>query len=52
MRARIVVDKDSTKEELEKIALEDEEVKAFLVGKEVKKVIGIPGRLVNIVAPG
>jgi len=52
VRARIVVDKDSTKEELEKIALEDDEVKAFLAGKEVKKVIGIPGRLVNIVAPG
>ena len=50
VRARIIVAIDSTKEELEKIALEDADVKAFLDGKDVKKVIGIPGRLVNIVA--
>lgn len=50
VRARIEVAKDSTKEELEAIALEDEKVKEFLDGKEVKKIIGIPGRLVNIVA--
>ncbi|AOV07184.1 leucine--tRNA ligase [Sporosarcina ureilytica] len=51
VRARIEVAKDSTKEELEQIALEDEKVNEFLAGKEVKKIIGIPGRLVNIVAP-
>lgn len=51
VRARIEVAKDSTKEELEQIALEDEKVKEFIAGKEVKKIIGIPGRLVNIVAP-
>ena len=51
VRARIVVAKDSTKEELEEIALQDEKVQEFLEGKEVKKIIGIPGRLVNIVAP-
>ena len=51
VRARIIVAKDSTKEELEQIALEDDKVKEFLDGKEVKKIIGIPGRLVNIVAP-
>ena len=51
VRARIVVAKDSSKAELEKMALQDEKVQEFLEGKEVKKVIGIPGRLVNIVAP-
>ena len=33
-----------------KMALEDERVKELLEGKEVKKVIAIPGRLINIVA--
>lgn len=51
VRARIEVAKDSSKEELEEIALADEKVQEFLEGKEIKKVIGIPGRLVNIVAP-
>ena len=52
VRTKIVVAKDATKEELEKTAIEDEKVKEFLEGKEIKKVIGIPGRLVNIVAIG
>ena len=50
VRAKIVVSKDVTKDELEKLALEDEHVKELLEGKEVKKVIAIPGRLINIVA--
>lgn len=49
VRARIDVLKKSSKEELEQIALGDEKVKSFLEGKEIKKVIVIPGRLVNIV---
>ena len=52
VRTKIVVAKDASKEELESVALADEKVKEFLEGKEVKKVIGIPGRLVNIVAVG
>ena len=52
VRAKIVVSKDVTKDELEKLALEDEHVKELLEGKEVKKVIAIPGRLINIVAVG
>ncbi|CAM3149901.1 leucine--tRNA ligase [Filibacter tadaridae] len=50
VRAKIVVSKDATKEELEKMALEDEHVITFLAEKEVKKIIAIPGRLINIVA--
>lgn len=50
VRAKIEVAKDITKEELEKVALEDEQVKEWIEGKELKKVIAIPGRLVNIVA--
>ena len=52
VRAKIVVSKDVTKEELEKLAIEDEHVKELLEGKEVKKVIAIPGRLINIVVAG
>ncbi|MBD7984355.1 leucine--tRNA ligase [Sporosarcina sp. Sa2YVA2] len=50
VRAKINVAKDITKEDLEKVALADEEVKQWIDGKELKKVIAIPGRLVNIVA--
>ncbi|VDG99728.1 Leucine--tRNA ligase [Lysinibacillus sphaericus] len=52
VRAKLEVDKDITKEELEKAALSNEEVQKWIDGKELKKVIAIPGRLVNIVAVG
>lgn len=52
VRAKLEVDKDITKEELEKAALANEEVQKWIAGKELKKVIAIPGRLVNIVAVG
>ncbi|MEV9639982.1 leucine--tRNA ligase [Mammaliicoccus sciuri] len=50
IRAKINVSKDSTKEELEQVALANEDVKQWMDGKELKKIIAIPGRLVNIVA--
>ncbi|ARK23813.1 leucine--tRNA ligase [Sporosarcina sp. P37] len=50
IRAKITVPKDSAKEELEQAALENEDVKQWMEGKELKKIIAIPGRLVNIVA--
>lgn len=50
IRAKITVDKDSSKEELEQVALANEDVKQWMEGKELKKIIAIPGRLVNIVA--
>jgi len=40
----------ATKEELEKLALADANVQPFLAGKQVKKVIVVPGKLVNIAA--
>ncbi|BAM46997.1 leucine--tRNA ligase [Amphibacillus xylanus] len=49
-RARIMVDKDATKEELEKLALDNEIIKEKIAGKTVRKVIVVPGKLVNIVA--
>ena len=48
-KGRIMVPSESTKEELEKLAVEDPSVKAAVGDKKIVKVIGVPGRLVNIV---
>ena len=42
--------KDLIPAELEQIVLANEEVKELIEGKQVMKVIVVPGRLVNIVA--
>ena len=49
LRAVIEVAKGLSKEEMEKLAFENENVKKFIEGKEIKKVIVVPGKLVNIV---
>ncbi len=50
VRGRLTVPAEATKEELEKIALCDENVKAHIGDATVRKCICVPGRLVNIVA--
>jgi len=50
VRSRINVPKDISKESLEKLALEDETIQEWIAGKTVRKVIVVPGKLVNIVA--
>ena len=52
MRARLEVSKSAAKEEVEKAALADAKVQAAIGEQTVRKVIVIPGRLVNIVAKG
>ena len=49
VRTKIVVAKDSTKEELEAAALADESIQKAAEGKQIRKVIAIPGKLVNVV---
>ncbi|MGV0849176.1 leucine--tRNA ligase [Mycolicibacterium phlei] len=49
VRGRITVAADADKDTLEKAALADEKVQAFLAGATPKKVIVVPGRLVNLV---
>ena len=49
VRAKITVAADVPQEEIERAAKEDEKVKEYLEGKTIRKVIVIPGRLVNIV---
>ena len=50
LRARINVPVDISKEDAEKAALADENVQSFTDGKTIRKVIVVPGKLVNIVA--
>jgi len=49
IRAKKVVSASLSKEELEKVVLESDEVKALTEGKEIVKVIVVPGKLVNLV---
>ena len=49
LRARVSVPADSPEEFVRERALADEKVKAEIAGREIVKVIVIPGRLVNIV---
>ncbi|MEO1787731.1 MAG: leucine--tRNA ligase, partial [Pseudomonadota bacterium] len=49
-RSEIDAPKDADPQAIETMALADDSVASFLVGKTVKKVIVVPGRIVNIVA--
>jgi leucyl-tRNA synthetase len=51
-RADIPVPAKADKAELEKYALASEAVQRHLEGKEIKKVIVVPGKLVNFVVAG
>ena len=48
-RDELQVARDTAKDELERLALASENAQRFINGKEPKKVIVVPGRLVNIV---
>jgi len=49
VRAKIIVAKDASKEAIEKVALADDKVQEYMAGKDLVKIIVIPGKLVNIV---
>ena len=48
-KARIMISVSATKEEIEQLALNNPDVQKAIAGKEVKKIIIVPGRLINIV---
>ena len=48
VRSHLDVSATSTKEELEALALADETTQKFIGDKTVRKVIVVPGRLVNV----
>jgi leucyl-tRNA synthetase len=50
VRAKADVPADIDKSSLETLALENENVVRFTEGKTVRKVIVVPGKLVNVVA--
>ncbi|MGL4853918.1 MAG: class I tRNA ligase family protein, partial [Lentisphaeria bacterium] len=49
VRGKITVANDITKEEMEKIALENATIKSSIDGKEIVRIISVPKKLVNIV---
>lgn len=50
VKAKLLVPATATKEEMEEIALADDTVKEQIEGKTVRKIVAVPGKLVNIVA--
>ena len=50
LRGRINVDAAAAREQCEALAVGDDNVKRHLDGKTVRKVIVVPGKLINIVA--
>ncbi|MBP0726343.1 leucine--tRNA ligase [Bacillus sp. RG28] len=50
VKAKLKVAKTASREQMEEIALADEAVKEQVEGKTVRKIIAVPGKLVNIVA--
>lgn len=50
LRAKITVAADASKEEVEALGMSDEQVQKHTEGKTVRKVIYVPGKLLNIVA--
>jgi len=49
LRGKISVASDAARERIIEQALADENVQRFIDGKDIRKVIVVPGRLVSIV---
>ncbi|HIW88703.1 MAG TPA: leucine--tRNA ligase [Candidatus Ligilactobacillus excrementipullorum] len=49
VRQHLDIDRDTSRDAMQELALADEKVKEALTGKEIKKVIAVPNKLVNIV---
>ena len=52
VRGHLIVSTSASQESIEHAALSDASIAPLLEGKEIKKIIVVPGRLVNIVAVG
>ena len=52
LRGRVVVPSDADRGDIEAAAWADERIKALLDGKTLRKIIVIPGKLVNFVVDG
>jgi leucyl-tRNA synthetase len=49
VRSQFTMDPDSDQEQMKEAAFSDEKVQSYIAGKEPKKVIVVPKKLVNIV---
>ena len=49
VRDKVEANSDISEEEAEKLALSQDKIKKWLVGKNIKKTIFVPGKLINIV---
>jgi len=49
VRDKIVVKKDATREEIEALARGSAKIAEWTAGKEIKKIVAVPGKLVNVV---
>jgi leucyl-tRNA synthetase len=52
VRGRLHVAPDVSREELERLALADEKVRSHIEGKEIAKIVVVPGRLVSVAVRG
>ncbi|MCL2559467.1 MAG: leucine--tRNA ligase [Turicibacter sp.] len=52
LRAKLEVPADISREEMEAVALAHENVQNFTAGKDIVKVVVVPGKLVNVVVKG
>lgn len=50
VRDKIDVAPDTSREEMEKAALSSDKIRKFIDGKHIRKIIVVPGKLVNVVA--
>ncbi|MFC5712853.1 leucine--tRNA ligase [Thalassorhabdus alkalitolerans] len=50
VRSKTVVPADADRDQMEALAKEDEKIQSAIEGKTIRKVIAVPGKLVNIVA--
>jgi len=49
VRDRMMISADSSREEMEEQALQQDKIQEYIDGREVKKVIVVPEKLVNVV---
>ncbi len=49
LRSRVMVPVDATREQLEQAAVQDRRTQDFIGGKTIRKIVVVPGQLVNVV---
>ncbi len=49
LRGNLLIASDSARDEIERLARDHEQVKKFAQGRPIKKIVIVPGRLVNVV---